>query len=131
MKKHFIIYTLITCALLPLNPAGIYANTHSLKTERKCKKPVKARGPGNTLASVAELKAIIIWSDKVSKAHDSEHANWHNAKSKSLKCKKQTNSNYFYCELKATPCIQQPIKEEPETGEKPADNERTNASEQP
>ena len=66
-----------------------------------CQKPVKTRGPGNLLSSVAELKTIIIWSELVKKKFGPDHASWHFAKDKSLKCKKANGSNYYYCEIRA------------------------------
>lgn len=119
MRKIYILSFLTILASITVPPLQAQTNSDPIKTEQKCQKPIKARGPGNTLASVAELKAIIIWLEKVTKAHNAEHANWHNAKSKSVKCKKQPKSSYFYCELRATPCIHQLVpKETEETADK-------------
>lgn len=79
-----------------------------------CQKPVKARGPGNTIKSVAELKAIIIWSSLVKKKHGQQSANWHHASNKSLKCKQNAGSQYYFCELKANPCHYQKLAEQNE-----------------
>ena len=69
-----------------------------------CEKPVKARGPGNTISSIAELKAIIIWTQLVSQKYGADLSEWHFAKAKSVKCTKDNGSNYFYCSLSAIPC---------------------------
>lgn len=69
-----------------------------------CEKPVKLRGPGNLIQSVAELQTIIAWSKSVTIKFDGNWSHWHNARAKRVKCLRTGSSQYFYCELSAIPC---------------------------
>ncbi len=70
-----------------------------------CKKTMKLKGAPNLMESVAHMRAIIIWSENVSKKYNGDYAQWHNAQNKSVKCKKSPGSAYYYCDLTATPCL--------------------------
>lgn len=70
-----------------------------------CKKPIKLKGAPNLMKSMAQMRAIIIWSEKVTNQYDDDYAQWHNAQNKSVNCKKSHGSAYFYCDLTATPCL--------------------------
>ena len=87
-----------------------------------CQKPVKTPGPGDTLSTVAKLKTIIIWSDKVKKKYGEDFAQWHKAKSKKVKCNKKQGSNYYYCELRAIPCTYKEKKQETEQEDPKTEN---------
>lgn len=121
MKPTNLIVT-VFLTILFIGTAPLHAeNSNSEKKEDKeielvqvCQKPVKTPGPGDTLSTVAKLKTIIIWSDKVKKKYGEDFAQWHRAKSKKVKCNKKQGSNYYYCELRAIPCTYKE-KEEEET----------------
>lgn len=111
MKFKVLIMVLsANCLVFPASANPASAKKPEL--ERICKKPVKLRGPGNTISSIAELKTIVMWSEKVGKKYGREHSQWHYAKAKSIKCKKDQGSNYFYCDLSAMPCVYRVKKEE-------------------
>lgn len=83
--------------------------TNKAETVKKlvCEKPVKQRGPGNLIESVAELQTIIAWSKTVTVRFNDNWAHWHNAKAKRVKCTRTGASQYYYCELSASPCADQ------------------------
>lgn len=98
------------------NPAKILTEPKSKEalviTELVCKEPIKLKGIPNRLEPIANMRIIIQWSENVRKKIDDDHAQWHNAKNKSVKCKKEINSSYYYCELVATPCVRKEVKPE-------------------
>ena len=110
-------------------PLPLHAeNSNTEKKEDKaaelvqvCQKPIKTRGPGDTLSKVAKLKTIILWSEKVTQKHGEDFAQWHKAKSKKVKCNKKEGSSYYYCDLRAIPCTykekEQDVEQEAEQDE--------------
>lgn len=108
--KHLLPIITIACLLL-LNLQQAFAETKTTPepviTEMVCKDPLTQKGPGNLLSSVAQMRTIIAWSQTVKSKIDEEHSAWHNAADKKVKCKKEKGSQYYYCELTATPCKQQ------------------------
>lgn len=90
-----------------------------------CQKPVKTPGPGDTLSTVAKLKTIIIWSEKVKNKYGEDYAQWHKANGKKVKCNKKSGSNYYYCELRAIPCTykEKDNEEEPKNEDSAKDTE--------
>ncbi len=111
-------FLLLICSL-GLFPAQSSAKTQSKKTietELVCKDKIKLIGFPNILESIAHMRTIIQWSDRVKKKYEEEFAHWHNAQSKSVKCKKEGSSQYFTCTLTAIPCAHKEIK--PETDAK-------------
>jgi hypothetical protein len=70
----------------------------------QCHKPIKISGPANQIRSMAELRTIVFWSERVKQKFNPKYAHWHNAKEKRMKCKRSSGSSYFYCELSAKPC---------------------------
>lgn len=86
-----------------IGPTSARAETTNA-IELVCEKPVKLRGPGNLIQSVAELQTIIAWSKSVTIKFDRIWSHWHNAKAKRVKCMRTGSSQYYYCDLSATPC---------------------------
>lgn len=84
----------------------------STEAEMTCLKPVKRTGPANLSQSFANMKAIVFWTEMVRKKHGKEYAIWHYAKKKSVRCKKGKSSQYFYCDVAATPCAPKTSEEE-------------------
>lgn len=110
-------FLLLTCSF-GLFPAQTSAGTQSKKTietELVCKDKIKLIGFPNILESIANMRTIIQWSEQVKKKFDEEYAQWHNAKSKSIKCKKEGSSQYYTCTLTAIPCARKEIKPESKT----------------
>jgi len=110
MKKYIFVSIIIFTSLL-LPSISTNAEEKKLATEPEetlpfCQKPVKTPGPGNVVASIAQLKTIIIWSDIVTTKHGKDFSLWHQAQSKNIKCKKGQGSRYYYCEINAIPCAQ-------------------------
>lgn len=107
-------FFLLICSL-GLFPAHSIAGTQSKKTietELVCKDKIKLIGFPNILESIAHMRTIIQWSNRVKKKYDEDFAQWHNAQSKSVKCKKEGSSQYFTCSLTAIPCAHKEIKPE-------------------
>ncbi len=100
----FYLYAPNTASIAETNGATEQQAEATEDNQPYCKKPVKTRGPGNIISSVAELKTIIIWKDLVTKKYGAEVSEWHYAKAKNLKCRKSKGSNYYYCDLSAIPC---------------------------
>ncbi|MBO6549222.1 MAG: hypothetical protein JJ964_06325 [Rhizobiales bacterium] len=113
-------FFLLICSL-GLFPAHSLAGTQSKKTietELICKDKIKLIGFPNILESIAHMRTVIQWSNKVKKKYDETFAQWHNAQSKSIKCKKEGSSQYFTCTLTAIPCAHKEVKLESETDKK-------------
>ncbi len=124
MKTTHIIALLFITNLF-LGPSPLHAdNSNTNKKEDKtielvqlCQKPVKTRGPGDTLSKVAKLKTIILWSETVTQKHGEDFAHWHKAKAKKIKCNKKQGSSYYYCDLRAIPCTYKKKEQEAEQDE--------------
>lgn len=107
-------FEVLTLSILSFLASTITANADQpknsgIKTEIICQKPLEIKGPGNRFSSLAELNTIIVWTNQVTKKYGKDHATWHKAKSKLVRCKKSTGSIYFYCQIKAAPCAIKPI----------------------
>lgn len=112
--NNFAVLILI-CSFPLLSSQTAAATEKEAKTELVCKKKIKQIGFPNIIKSVAHLRAVVQWTDKVKKEHDEDFATWHNAKSKSVSCKKENRSQYYTCTLSAIPCAHKEVKPETET----------------
>lgn len=105
---------ILMCSFALLSSQTAAATNKEVKTELVCKKKIKQIGFPNILKSIAHLRAVVQWTDKVKKEHDEDFATWHNAKSKSVSCKRENKSQYYTCTLSAIPCANKEVKPETE-----------------
>lgn len=111
--NNFAVLILI-CSFALFSSQTEAATDKEVETELVCKKKIKQIGFPNIIKSVAHLRAVIQWADKVRKEHDEDFTQWHNAKAKSVSCKKENRSQYYTCTLSAIPCARKEVKPEAE-----------------
>ena len=73
---------------------------------RVCKSSNSTKG-SDSIKSVAKTEGKVRWSAKVAAKYAPKYANWSNAKSKKITCKKKTTLtgiNLYTCKIRAKPC---------------------------
>ena len=68
-----------------------------------CQKKIGNKGRPHKLNMVASLGAVRAWTEMAMK-YGEEYTMWHNAKNKSIKCKKMPRSDFFVCFATGKPC---------------------------
>ena len=107
MKKFA--FLMLICFSGLFSSQALAATDKTIKTELVCKKKIKLIGFPNILQSIAHMRTIIQWTEKVKKEYNEDFAGWHNAKAKSVSCKKENKSQYFTCTLSAIPCAHKKV----------------------
>lgn len=115
LKKLTFLLLICSFGLFPAQTSAGTQSKKTIETKLVCKDKIKLIGFPNILESIANMRTIIQWSEQVKKKFDEEYAQWHNAKSKSIKCKKEGGSQYYTCTLTAIPCARKEIKAESKT----------------
>ena len=100
---------MLICSFELFSSQTATATEKEVKSELVCKKKIKQIGFPNIIKSIAHLRAVVQWTDKVKKEHDEEFALWHNAKAKSVSCKRENKSQYYTCTLSAIPCAHKEV----------------------
>jgi len=103
MKSFFILFSIFAVLF------GALAVAHSATTIRipegvSCTdKRMVSYGYTRKQIALAELAAIVKWQ-KQTEARDPGFGNWHQAYTRTIKCKPYRNSSQFRCVVSATPC---------------------------
>jgi hypothetical protein len=75
-------------------------------TKIACKKKVTVLGRPKLIESVAKLDALRVWHQAVTDEFDKDHAMWHNAKTRALKCNMVGKKRVYYkCAASGRPCL--------------------------
>jgi hypothetical protein len=68
-----------------------------------CHNKFGIKGHPHKLDTIARLSAVSAWTEMAIK-YGEEYTMWHNAKGKSIKCKKLPRSEFLLCFAKGRPC---------------------------
>ena len=109
------LFLILICSFGSFSNQALSATGKTVETELVCKKKVKQIGFPNILQSIAHMRTVIQWTEKVKKEYDEDFSGWHNAKAKSVSCKKENKSQYFTCTLSAIPCAHKKVAPDTKT----------------
>ncbi len=110
LKKFASLLLIFSFGLFSAQASAETQSEKTIETELVCKDKIKLTGFPNILESIANMRTIIQWSEQVKKKFNEDFAQWHNAKSKSIKCTKPGSSQYYICTLTAIPCAHKKIE---------------------